>query len=149
MSDQLNIHEVFPYLCVQGAAKAIDFYKQAFGAIELLRLTEPNGRVGHAEIKIGGVTIMLSDEFPEMGFRGPAGLGFSTFCIHLHCNNADALIERAIAAGATLIRPAKDEFYGERSGLIRDPFGHAWLLGHSIEQVSPTEMQRRYTALLS
>jgi uncharacterized glyoxalase superfamily protein PhnB len=148
MPDEVNIHEAFPYLRLQGAAEAIEFYRKAFGATELLRLTEPGGRIGHAEIKVGGTVLMLSDEYPEHGIRGPATLGGTTFAMHLHCSNVDALIERALQAGATLVRPAEDQFYGERSGMIRDPFGHEWLLGHSIEQVSPDEMQRRYAELM-
>ncbi len=148
MQEEPIIHEVFPYLRVRGAAEAIEFYRKVFGATEEMRLTEPSGRIGHAEIKLGGIVIMLSDEYPEHGIRGPATLGGTTFAMHLHCNNADALIERAVEAGATVVRPAQDQFYGERSGTIRDPFGHEWLLGHSIEPVSPDEMQRRYTELL-
>lgn len=148
MQEQLTIHEVFPYLRLRGAAEAIEFYKRAFGATEVLRLAEPSGRIGHAEIKIGDVVIMLSDEYPEHGICGPETLGGTTFAMHLHCNNVDALMERAVQAGATVVRPAQDQFYGERSGVIRDPFGHEWLLGHSIEQVSPDEMQRRYTEIL-
>jgi uncharacterized glyoxalase superfamily protein PhnB len=148
MPDEVTIHEAFPYLRLQGAAEAIEFYRKAFGATELLRLTEPGGRIGHAEIKVGGTVLMLSDEYPELGIRGPATLGGTTFAMHLHCSNVDALIERAVQAGATLVRPAEDQFYGERSGMIRDPFGHEWLLGHSIEQVSPDEMQRRYAELM-
>lgn len=149
MQDEVTIHEVFPYLRLQGAAEAIEFYKRAFGATEVFRLAEPSGRIGHAEIKIGGVVIMLSDEYPEHGIRGPVTLGGTSFAMHLHCNNVDALIERATQAGATVVRPAKDQFYGERSGMIRDPFGHEWLLGHSIEDVSTDEMQRRYTEILN
>jgi uncharacterized glyoxalase superfamily protein PhnB len=148
MPDEVTIHEAFPYLRLQGAAEAIEFYRKAFGATELLRLTEPGGRIGHAEIKVGGTVLMLSDEYPEHGIRGPVTLGGTTFAMHLHCSNVDALIERAVQAGATLVRPAEDQFYGERSGMIRDPFGHEWLLGHSIEQVSPDEMQRRYAELM-
>lgn len=148
MPDELTIHDAFPYLRLRGAAAAIEFYQKAFGATELLRLTEPGGRIGHAEIKIGEAVLMLSDEYPEYGIKGPATLGGTTFAMHLHCSNVDALIERAVLAGATLVRPAEDQFYGERSGMVRDPFGHEWLLGHSIEQVSPEEMQRRYAELM-
>lgn len=148
MPDELTIHEAFPYLRLRGGAAAIEFYRKAFGATELLRLTEPGGRIGHAEIKIGGTVLMLSDEYPDHGIQGPATLGGTTFAMHLHCSNVDALIERAVQAGATLVRPAEDQFYGERSGMVRDPFGHEWLLGHSIEQVSPDEMQRRYAELM-
>jgi PhnB protein len=144
----MSIHELFAYLHVAGAERAIEFYTTAFGARERFRLTEPGGRIGHAELEFGGVTLMLADEFPECGIRGPSPDGATSVTIHLHVENADALIARAVAAGATLERPPKDEFYGERSGCVRDPFGHRWTIGHQIEQVSPEEMQRRYTALL-
>jgi len=141
------VHEVYPYLRVRDAGRALDFYKVAFGAEELFRLTEPGGRIGHAEIRLGGTTLMLADEYPEMNIVGPQTLGGTSFSIHLHVDNADAWIERAVAAGATLLRSAADAFYGERSGSVRDPFGHEWLLGHQVEEVSTEEMQRRYTAL--
>jgi uncharacterized glyoxalase superfamily protein PhnB len=141
------VHEVYPYLRVRDAAKAIDFYRRAFGAEELFRLTEPTGRIGHAEIKIGATTLMLSEEYPEMGIVGPQALGGTTFSIHLHVDDADAWIARAVEAGATVLRPATDAFYGERGGTVRDPFGHEWMLGHQIEEVSTQEMQRRYNAL--
>ncbi|WP_140636392.1 VOC family protein [Methylibium rhizosphaerae] len=143
------IHEVFSYLCVRDTAAAIRFYEQAFGATERFRLTEPSGRIGHAELQLGPAVLMLCDEFPEYGIRAPAEGGHHPHVIHLHLDNADAAAERAIAAGATMVRPPADEFYGERSCRIRDPFGHEWLLGHSIEEVTPEEMQRRYTALLT
>lgn len=143
-----TVHEVYPYLRVRDAAKAIDFYQRAFGAQELFRLTEPGGRIGHAEVKIGATTLMLSEEYPEMGIVGPQALGGTTFSIHLHVDDADAWIARAVEAGATIVRPATDAFYGERGGTVRDPFGHEWLLGHQIEEVSTEEMQRRYTAMI-
>jgi uncharacterized glyoxalase superfamily protein PhnB len=145
----MPIHEVFPYLGVKNAAKAIEFYERAFGAKEEFRLTEPSGRVGHAQIAFGGTTIMLADEFPEYGCVGPQTIGGTSVRMHLHVDNADELIERAVTAGATLIREPQDHFYGERSGAVRDPFGHEWLIGHNIEEgVSPEEMQRRYDALM-
>ena len=146
---QSPIHEVFPYLRVRGAAAAIEFYKTAFGAEETFRLAEPGGRIGHAQIKIGGTTLLLADEHPEYGIVGPQTLGGTTFSIHLHVENADAIVAQAVAAGATVVRELKDQFYGERSGAIRDPFGHEWLLGQTIETVSPEEMQKRYTALFA
>ena len=145
----MKIHELFPYLCVRDAGRAIDFYTRAFDAREKFRLTEPSGRIGHAEIEFGGVTLMLSDEFPEYGIHGPQPGAPTPFSIHLHVENADEMIERAVAAGATLERPAQDEFYGERGGVVRCPFGHRWMIGHHIEDVSPEEMQLRYTKLLS
>jgi uncharacterized glyoxalase superfamily protein PhnB len=143
----IEVHEVFPYLCVHSTAEAIDFYTRAFDAKEVFRLTEPSGRVGHAEIKIGPATLMLADEFPEHGIRGPRSLGGTSFSIHLHVDDVDKAFEQAVSAGALVIRPLKDQFYGERSGRLRDPFGHEWLLGSHLETVTPDEMQRRYTAL--
>jgi PhnB protein len=142
----MKIHEVFAYLCVKDAARAIEFYKTAFGVTEKFRLTEPSGRIGHAELDFGGATIMLSDEYPEYGILGPDGPVPVT--IHLHVDDADAAVARAVAAGAKLERPVSDAFYGERGGSIHDPFGHRWLLGHSIEEVTPEEMQRRYDELM-
>ena len=143
----MPIHELFTYLRVRGADAAIEFYKQAFGATERFRLVAPGGRIGHAELVIGKTVLMLSDEFPEYGIHGPDPEGQSTFAIHLHVDDADALIETAVAAGAKAVRPAQDHFYGERSGTVRDPFGIDWVIGHTIEEVSPAEMQRRYSAL--
>lgn len=143
-----EIHEVYPYLRLHGAAEAMAFYARAFGATEIFRLTEPNGRIGHAEIRIGPATLMLSDEYPEHGIKGPRTLGGTSFSIHLHVTNVDEAFEQAVRAGATVVRELKDQFYGERSGTVRDPFGHEWLLGQNIESVSADEMQRRYTELL-
>jgi uncharacterized glyoxalase superfamily protein PhnB len=141
-------HELFAYLCVHDAKAAIVFYENAFGAREKFRLTEPSGRVGHAELDFGGITLMLADEFPECGFRSPHAYGGTPVTIHLHVDNADELIDRAVKAGAQIDMPIADHFYGERSGSIRDPFGHRWSIGHSIEDVSTDEMQRRYTEVL-
>ena len=143
-----QIHEVYPYLRVHSAAQAIEFYGRAFGATEIFRLTEPSGRIGHAEIRMGPATLMLSDEYPEHGIQGPRTLGGTSFSIHLHVTNVDEAFEQAVRAGASVVRPLKDQFYGERSGTVRDPFGHEWLLGQNIESVSTDEMQRRYTQLL-
>jgi uncharacterized glyoxalase superfamily protein PhnB len=142
------VRELFAYLCVPNAASAIEFYVTAFGAREKLRLTEPSGRIGHAELDFGGTTLMLADEFPEYGITGPKPGMTPPVTIHIHVDNADEVVRRAISAGATLEREPKDAFYGERSGCVRDPFGHRWAIGHRIEDVSPEEMQRRYTALL-
>ena len=144
----MAVHELFAYLCVADTAKAIEFYTKAFGAREKMRLTEPSGRIGHAEITFGGTTLMVSDEFPEFGITGPREGCGTPVTLHLHVDDADVMITRALSLGATLERQPKDEFYGERSGVIRDPFGHRWNIGHQIEQVEPDEMQRRYTALL-
>lgn len=144
----MKVHELFAYLRVRGAPRAIDFYTRAFGAQESFRLTEPSGRVGHAELLFGGATVMLSDEYPEMGILAPAPGASATMSLHLHVDDCDAWIARAVDAGATLVRPAQDHFYGERSGAVRDPFGHEWMLGHEIEKVTPEEMQARFTKLL-
>lgn len=145
----MKILEVFPYLRVRNAPAAIAFYRAAFGATEKYRLSEPSGRIGHCELDFGGVTVMISEEYPEIGIVGPQSVGGTTFSLHLHVDDADALIERAVKAGAVVVRPAKDHFYGERSGTVRDPFGHEWLVGHEIEKVSPEEMQRRYDAMMA
>jgi uncharacterized glyoxalase superfamily protein PhnB len=144
----MAVHELFAYLCVTDAAKAIAFYSNVFGAREKLRLTEPSGRVGHAELDFGVATLMLSEEFPEYGIRSPDPAHGTPVTIHLHVDDADSLIRRAVESGATLESEPKDQFYGERSGCIRDPFGHRWNIGHHIEDVSAEEMQRRYVELL-
>ncbi|MES2642278.1 MAG: VOC family protein [Myxococcota bacterium] len=148
----MSVHELFPQLRVHAAAEAITFYIQVFGAVELFRLVEPahDGvatRVGHAELKFGTATIMISDEYPEYGIFGPKSIGGASSGLHLHVDDADATIQRAIDAGATLVRPATDQFYGERSGTVRDPYGHEWSIGHEIEKVTHEEMQRRYDAM--
>lgn len=139
------IHELFPYLCVSDARRAIDYYTSVFGATEKFRLAEPDGRIGHAELEFGSTTIMLCEEYPELHVVAPERLAGTSMSIHLHVDDADALIERAVAAGATIDMPVQDHFYGERGGVVRDPFGHRWNIGHSIEQLSPEEMQQRYT----
>ncbi len=142
-------HELFAYLIVRNAPEALAFYSKVFGAKERLRLTEPSGRVGHAELLLGPHTLMVSEEFPEYGIRGPQSLGGTSVTIHLHVDDADAVIARMVEHGATVLIAARDQFYGERSGRVRDPFGHEWNIGHHLEDLSPEEMQRRYTALFS
>ena len=132
-----------PYLCVKGAAKAIDFYVRAFGAKEQMRMPQPDGRIGHAEIRIGAAPIMLADEFPEMEFRSPESLGGSAVNILVYVENVDALVKRAVLAGATLARPVADQFYGDRVGVLKDPFGHSWSFASRIENLTPQEMLRR------
>ena len=144
----MAVHELFTYLSVRNTNEAIAFYTRAFDAKEKFRLTEPGGRIGHAELDFGGATLMLADEFPEYGMLGPQPGQRTSVTIHIHVDDADATIERAIAAGATLEMAPSDAFYGERSGAIRDPFGHRWSIGHKIEDVSTDEMQRRYTQML-
>lgn len=143
----MAIHECFPYLRVSDGDAAIAWYCEVFGAAERMRLVDPSdGRVGHAELELGGgAVLMLSQAYPEMGIEAPTG---NTGCgMHLHVDDCDALIARAAAAGATVLRPAQDQFYGERSGSFRDPFGHEWMVGHDIEEVSPEEMQSRWNAM--
>lgn len=140
----MKIHDLHPYLHVRDAAAGIEFYRKAFDADEQMRLVDPNGRIGHAELDFDGTTVMLSDEYPEYGITSPASVGGTSVTIHLHVDDADATIARAVAAGAEVMLEAQDHFYGERSGAIRDPFGHRWTIGHSIESVSPEEMQQRY-----
>jgi uncharacterized glyoxalase superfamily protein PhnB len=144
----MKIHELFAYLVVKDAGKAIEYYETVFGAKELFRLVEPGGRVGHAELDFGGTTVMLSEEYPEHGLSGPLALAGTPVTIHLHVDDADDFIRRAAAAGAEILQPPQDHFYGERSGNVRDPFGHRWNIGHHIEDVTPEEMQRRYTELM-
>jgi uncharacterized glyoxalase superfamily protein PhnB len=140
------VREVYPMLCVRGAAAAIDFYKQVFGAEETMRLSEPGGKVGHAELTLGSTTLMLADEYPDYGFQSPLAFGGTGVWIHLHVENVDTLSQRAVEAGATLLSRPTDESHGERQCRLRDPFGHVWLLGHPIESVPPEEMQRRFEA---
>ena len=144
----MKVHELFAYLHVTNASKAIEFYGEAFGAKEKFRLTEPSGRVGHAELDFDGTTLMLADEFPEYNIKGPQTIGGTSVTIHIHVDNADEVIERAVNAGAQIEMEPKDQFYGERSGCVRDPFGHRWNIGHSIADVSPAEMQQRYTEMM-
>jgi len=148
MSDT-TIHEVFPYLRMRDAAAAIEFYKNAFGAEEEFRLSEPSGRIGHAQLKFGSYTVMLSDEYPEYGIQGPEAFGGTGSSIHLHVEDVDVVTKQAVDAGAKLIMEPKDQFYGERSSKVLDPFGHEWLLGSHIEDVTPEEMQRRFNEMMN
>lgn len=143
----MKVQAVFPYLCVHDSAAAIDFYAKAFGAWEIYRLAEPGGRIGHAELDFGGTTLMLADPFPEYDIRSAADLGGTPVTIHLHVEDADTVVHQALQAGAMLERPVTNAFHGERSGVVRCPFGHRWLIGHAIEDVSLEEMQRRYASL--
>jgi len=141
-------HTVTPYLIVKGAAAALEFYKKAFGATELMRMASPDGKVGHAEIRIGDSPIMLADEFPEMGALSPQSLGGSPVGILLYVPDVDAMAGQAIAAGATVVRPLKDQFYGDRSGTFTDPFGHKWTIATHKEDLSPEEIERRSKAFM-
>ncbi len=139
-------HSVTPYLIVRGAARALDFYKQAFGAIELFRMEAPDRRIGHAEIRIGDSHIMLADEHPEMGARSPETYGGSAVSLMLYVGDVDQVFAQAVEAGATVDRPVTDQFYGDRSGGLKDPFGHVWYVATHIEDVPPEEMDRRAKA---
>jgi len=139
-------HSVTPYIIVGGAARAIEFYKQAFGATELFRMDGPDGQVGHAEIKIGDSHIMLADEHPQMGARGPQTIGGSPVSLMLYVEDVDATVERAVEAGAKLKRPVADQFYGDRTGGIEDPFGHVWYVATHVEDVPHEELQKRAAA---
>jgi PhnB protein len=140
-------HTVAPYLAVKNAVKALEFYKQAFGATETYKLVMPDGRLGHAEIRLGDSVIMLSDEFPEYGGKAPETLGGSPVSIHVYVADVDAFFKRALAAGAKERKPVMDQFYGDRSGQLEDPFGHLWWVATHKEDVAPDEMQRRVTAM--
>jgi PhnB protein len=139
-------HTATPYLIVNGAAKALAFYQQAFGAKELFRMEQPGGKIGHAEFKIGDSPIMLADEFPEMGARSPQSLGGTPVSILLYVENVDKMTEQAVAAGAKILRPLKNQFYGDRSATLADPFGHTWHIATHIEDVSSEEMSKRAEA---
>ena len=143
------IREVFPYLRMRNCTAAIEFYKAAFGAEETFRLAEPGGRIGHTELKFGSFTIMLSDEYPEYGIQGPETFGGTGSSVHLHVDDVDAMTKQAADAGAKVIMEPKDQFYGERASKVLDPFGHEWLLGSHIEDVSAEEMQRRFDDMFS
>jgi len=135
-----------PYLIVKDATKAIEFYREAFGAEELFRLTGPDGRIGHAELRIGASVLMVADEFPDFGALGPTSIGGSPVSLHLYVDDVDAVVPRAEAAGATVLRRIADEFYGDRTAMLADPFGHKWHVATRTEDVSPAEMQRRWSA---
>ncbi|MBI1784991.1 VOC family protein [Candidatus Sumerlaeota bacterium] len=138
---------VTPYLAVKGGAKALEFYKQGFGAAEMFKLVMPDGRLGHAEIRLGDSVIMLADEFPEFGGKAPQTLGGSPVVIHLYVEDVDAFCKRAVAAGAKQLNPVENQFYGDRSGQLEDPFGHLWWVATHIEDVPPGEMEKRAAAM--
>jgi PhnB protein len=142
-------HTVTPSLVVAGAAKAIDFYKKALGAEELMRFPAPDGSVMHAEIKIGDSIIMLGDEMPEQGGRGPKSIGGTPVSFFVYKDDVDTAWKRAVDAGAKQIMPLDNQFWGDRTGCLEDPFGHRWWLAQHMEDVSPEEMQRRGEAFFS
>jgi PhnB protein len=139
-------HSVTPYLIVRGGADAIEFYQKAFGAVELFRFPSPDGKIGHAEIKVGDSPIMLADEFPDMGYNGPQSLGGSPVSLMIYVEDVDTVFNQAVEAGATVKEALQDKFYGDRIGTVVDPFGHRWHLATHKEDVSVDEMQRRAKA---
>jgi PhnB protein len=151
MSEQRNDRKrqaLTPYLIVKDAARAIEFYTRAFGAEEVLRVDGPDGRVGHAEIRIGDSFVMLADEHPDFGALSPISVGGSPVNLHLYVDDVDRVVERAASAGAVILRPVKNEFYGDRTGMIVDPSGHRWHLATVVEEVSAEEMKARFEAAM-
>lgn len=136
-------HTVTPYLIISGAAAALEFYKKAFEATELFRMDAPGGKIGHAEIKIGDSPIMLADEYPDMGYRGPKAIGGTPVCIMIYVADVDTVFNRTVAAGAKVKQPVKDQFYGDRSGTLEDPFGHVWTIATHKEDLTPEEIGKR------
>ena len=134
---------VTPYLHVDGASKAIEFYRTVFGAKERMRLAAPGGRIGHAELEIGNSMIMLADEHPEMNIRGPKSVGGTPVTVLVYVEDVDRAFERALKAGAKELRPVQNQFYGDRSGQFEDPFGHQWNVATHVEDVPPDEMAKR------
>ena len=143
-----SIGPLTPHIVVRGAAQAMRFYATVFGAREDFSLLEPSGKVGHAEMLIGESRLMLADEYPDFGALAPGSVGGTPVALHLYVPDVDATMALAEAHGATVLRAAKDEFYGDRSGVLLDPFGHRWNLATRKDTVSPAEMQRRWTAML-
>ena len=136
-------HSVTPYLSIAGAANAIEFYKRAFGATEIMRMPMPDGRIGHAEVQIGTSRVMLADEFADIGFRAPGALGGSPVHLHLYVEDVDTVVAQAIGAGAKLTRPVENQFYGDRLGTVTDPYGHVWHVSTHKEDLSMEELQKR------
>ena len=134
---------VTPYLSVRDAARAIDFYARVFGARERMRMDAPGGKIGHAELKIGDSVVMLADEYPDMDFMSPQSRGGASVTLHIYVKDVDAVVAGAVAAGAKLKRPVKDEFYGDRNGTIEDPFGHLWSIATHKEDLTKAQMRRR------
>jgi PhnB protein len=138
-----------PYAVVKGAAKAIEFYVDVFGASEIYRLAEPSGKIGHSELAIGEGKLMLADEYPDWGALSPVSIGGSPVSMHLYVDDVDKIVQRAVDCGATILRQPKDEFFGDRVAMIVDPFGHRWQLATRKENVAPAEMQKRWTQMIS
>ena len=151
MTDKVNpipagYHSITPYLCIKNAADAIEFYKKALGAVEVMRMNGPDGKVGHAEIKIGDSHLMIADEHPEMNFRSPQTIGGSPVFLMVYVEDVDAVVQQAIDTGATLQRPIANQFYGDRTGSVDDPFGYTWYIATHIEDVPVEELEKRAAA---
>jgi PhnB protein len=136
-------HTVIPYLIIDGAARAMDFYRDVFGAVEIMRMPGPNGKIGHAEMKIGDSHIMLADEHPEQGFRSPTSIGGSGVGVMIYVPDTDRCFAAAVERGAKVVEPVQNKFYGDRSAQVIDPFGHFWTISTHVEDVPPDEMERR------
>ena len=143
----LGYHAVTPYLSVKGAAGAMAFYKKAFAAKEVMRMPAPGGTIGHAEIQIGDSRIMLADEYPDMNFRGPHSFGGTSVHIHLYVQDVDRVVKKAVANGAKVLRPVTEQFYGDRSGSLEDPYGHVWHVATHKEDVPIKELKKRAAAM--
>ena len=141
-------HSITPYLVMKNAAAAIEFYKKAFGAVELFRMPAPGGKVGHAEIKIGDSPVMLADEYPDMGFKGPESLGGTPVSLMIYVTDVDKIYPQAIAAGGKELRPLQTQFYGDRSGTLTDPFGHMWTICTHVEDIPEEELAKRAEAAM-
>lgn len=141
-------HTVTPYLILKNAAAAIEFYKKALGAVELFRMPAPGGKIGHAEIRIGDSPVMLADEYPDMGYKGPESLGGTSVSLMVYVADVDKVYRQAIAAGGKELRPLQNQFYGDRSGTLSDPFGHMWTISSHVEDVSEEEMAKRAEAAM-
>ncbi|HKD45873.1 MAG TPA: VOC family protein [Candidatus Angelobacter sp.] len=143
-------HSITPYLVIKGASQAIEYYKKAFGATEVVRMNGPDGKVGHAELEIGDSRFMLADENPSMGqgYTSAATIGASPVSLYLYCPDVDNVVQRAVAAGGKILKPVQDQFYGDRSGFIQDPFGHLWGIATHVEDVSPEEMKQRMKKMM-
>jgi PhnB protein len=139
-------HSLTPYLYVHDGVAALQFYARAFGARELYRMEGPSGKIGHAELQVGDSRLMLADEAPEIGVRSPKSIGGSAMCLLLYVEDVDRVMDEAVRAGGTVTRPVKDQFYGDRTGVLTDPFGHLWTVATHKEDVSPEELQRRASA---
>jgi PhnB protein len=142
-------HSVAPYLTVDDAAAAIEFYKDAFGANERTRMDAPDGKIGHAEIEIGDAIVMLSDAFPQFATRSPKELGGTSVGVFMYVEDVDAVVKQAVAAGATVTREVEDQFWGDRYGSVQDPFGHVWSIATHVEDVPPEEMAERVKAAMA